>query len=321
MVEDLCGLDRIAACKPPHVPVPKPGPCRGTRRAPGARARPRNPGGHRRAHGKDVLEDLDMATIGALPKRQGGRDGRWRSGQHDAQLAAIAAVQGFGGPPRLVDQAQFDRLASQPGAVALYRGVEDNYDARLSGDQIAAAFRHGPVFYGQGFSGNGIYAASDRDKALDYTSDHDPRAVNQMVLDPQARTIGYGQVLERMAAEIPEGTRQRLQLLAAAQRQMFEPGRRTADMVAKAHQMTEVLQPHDWLWIDPSAYAMARGYDAIHHGRPEQFPAGEWVLLNRTAAVTAVPDAPPRTLAEIYPGEFAAAFAHRRYVAMSKAFA
>lgn len=268
------------------------------------RAAPKSavPAGHQRATGKDLLSTLDMDTIGKLRKREGGNM-HWRGGQYDAQLAAIAAQQGFDGPPQIVGRDEFDKLKAASGAIPLYRGTEHNFDTVQSGDEVAAAFRHGPIHYGQGFSGNGIYTSSSRDEALGYTSDRHPGSLNEMVLSPSARTIGYRDVQRQMDRDMPADTRERLEAVSATQQLAFKPGARAGDMIVQAQAMRDKLQPQDWLWMDPSAYAMARGYDAIYHGKQERFPTGEWVLLNRTAVATLAPDAPPRSLQEIYPDE------------------
>ena len=95
--------------------------------------------------------------------------------------------------------------------------------------------------------------------------------------------------------------RQRLEAVAKVQDMVFKPGERSAEMVTTAQAMKHRLQPQDWLWMDPSAFAMAKGYDAVYHGKEQRFPDGEWVLLNRTAVSTLVPQRPPRTYDELYP--------------------
>lgn len=311
VLEDLYAPTHVHLCLKPGEHHP--GPCPETGKSlirklfsPRSKAQAKTPAvvGHQRARGRDIVAELDMDTIGTLPKREGS-SGRWRSGNHDPQLAAIAAVQGFDGPPNLVDREEFDRLKAARGALELYRGTEDNDAAGLSGDEIAALFRTGPIYYGQGWAGNGIYAAHDRAGALKYTTGDRESALNEMVLDPAARTVNIRDLRAEMDREIPEDTRARLEAVARAQQMAYKPGHHPTELIINAQAMKRQLQPQDWLWMDPSAFAMAKGYDAIYHGKEQRFPAGEWVLLNRTAVHTLVPPTPPRTLDELYPDRIA----------------
>lgn len=250
--------------------------------------------------GRDLIGSLDMARIGRLSKN---------NSQRDEQMAAIATQQGFDALPELGTAQQLD-AAIAAGGRELWRGTE-NAGGR-SGEEFAEDFRTGPVFFGQGISGNGIYTSTDRQKALGYTSGHDMRSVNRMVLKPGAKVITYAEMLDRMAAEIPAGTAGRIAALEIVQRDLFRPGRYSQDTVRRAMRAAQgTIEPQDWLWMDGSQWAMAHGYDAVLHGygdARDDDPAfrKEIVLLNRGAALVEQAAEPARTLREIYGGDFAA---------------
>lgn len=251
--------------------------------------------------GRDLLASLDLNAIGKLSKRStaGG----------DEQMAAIAEQQGFDALPELGTPQQLD-AAVAAGGRELWRGTQHDSVSRRSGEELAEDFRTGPVFYGQGISGNGIYTSTDREQALGYTSQRDMRSVNRMVLKPGAKVISYDQMLGQIAAEIPADTAERIAALEVVQRDLFRPGRYSQDTVRRATRAAEgAIEPQDWLWMDGSQWAMAHGYDAVLHGygdARDDDPAvrKEIVLLNRGAALAERAAEPPRTLQEIFGEDF-----------------
>lgn len=298
---------RIEACRKIQIAGRyPPGPC--PKHLPGtpgkkavAKRRPAAPGGP--GSGRDLLASLDFTEIGKLSKKNA-------SGA-DEQMAAIATQQGFDALPELGSGQQLDD-AIAAGGRELWRGTQHDSVSRRSGEELAEDFRTGPVHYGQGISGNGIYTSTDRDHALGYTSGHDMRSVNRMVLKPGAKVITYADMLDQMAAEIPPDTAGRIAALEVVQRDLFRPGRYSQDTVRRAMRAAEgAIEPQDWLWMDGSQWAMAHGYDAVLHGYGDARDNDpnfrkELVLLNRGAALVEQASAPPRTLQEIYGDDFAA---------------
>lgn len=174
----------------------------------------------------------------------------------DGALRMILAQQGFDGLPELVD-------ALPDGMIPLYRGVDPGLaewdTGGLTGPEMNAQFRTGPLFPGLGLYGNGTYFSISRDVAEVYGGIRDgdlvPGNILTASLRPGARVIDYDDLI----AEIE-----------------------------RANLSTTALS-------DPGRYAAAHGYDAIRvdghtDGSDVADSSGndhltQYVILNRRALV------------------------------------
>jgi hypothetical protein len=120
----------------------------------------------------------------------------------DTVLKHLAELQGWDELPRLGSSADLD-AAIAAGGIEAWRGVTGG-DEKAVHKNVAAAtgltsteiidkFKKGPVYYGTGIFGNGIYAGN-RNVAMMYANEN-PAGVARMVIDPAARIID-GDALE-----------------------------------------------------------------------------------------------------------------------------
>ena len=168
----------------------------------------------------------------------------------DADLRAIADLQGFSGKPEVVTKAEMSQLVKAGSHYILFRGVQGSTRAgqqhagthNRTAKQIQDQLRSGGAYYGVGVYGNGYYFAPDRPTAVGY-SDHTPGSVVRAALPKNAK-IGQYNTLNVEAGKL-----------------------------VKHHAANPDSQA---VWADVGRYAMARGYDAI------KVPAGYYVILNRS---------------------------------------
>jgi len=162
----------------------------------------------------------------------------------DEALYHIAVTQGFDALPETLTAVEMDERIRQ-GATELFRGIEHTRDGRLSAGEMHRQVREGPVFYGLGFAGNGIYAGNVRSTAAEYGF------TGRYALRPDARVVDFRELQEEQE-----------QYLASV-------GRDT------------VLGR---VYADAGRYAAARGYDAIRWRRGDesgQPGKHEYIVLNR----------------------------------------
>lgn len=292
VVEHVLGLPHIEACKPPHVPVPKPGPCKGFKRAAkkATAKTPALPVARGYVPGRDVTDELDYTKLAALrsPDRQD------KFGM-DEKLAEIARVQGFDGLP-VLGSSQELRDLKRAGGKELWRGHGDvrdlshpagywNAPVLKTGAESAEQMRTGPVWYGFGYYGNGIYAADNHMEARGYSDG--PDSMNRMVLHPQAKIIDLDELeAQAQAAEPPtmrqnrEADQKRLMDIVAA----APPGSDLGPILDEFSRIGSRGQAKQMLTADVARYAAAKGYDVI---RASKARTGEgqpyYVILNRTA--------------------------------------
>jgi len=208
--------------------------------------------------GRDVTGDADLL------ERALDATGRHR-GSADPLMGGLSEQLGFDGLPEHGDPARLDQEIDA-GGIELWRGVQPHTTGSgqtKSAQSMVDDYRNGPVFYGFGTVGNGVYTSNRRETAEQYGGGPDG-AVQRIVLRADARTIDSQQLAElheRWQAENPDGP-----LVLA----------------------------------DPGRFAMALGYDAIIRdlsaeglGSDERYV----VVLNRTATLVEA-DSPRAPLAE-----------------------
>ena len=204
----------------------------------------------RRVEGIDLIDDLDWSALA----RSVDRDA-WGQPEGDSALNGILDAQGFNGVPQVVGPDGM-RAAIDSGWEPLWRGVGGA--PGLSPEEVAEQYRSGPMRAGFGTHGNGVYFASDLNRAVveSYGS-----ATIRAALSPQARVVDSQDLREEMERSgLGWGSLRR--------------GGGSPKQVVLA---------------DAGRYAATRGYDAIVH-RMQDLRTGRWepaeiIVLNRTATI------------------------------------
>lgn len=237
-----------------------------------ARAMSRPGGGGHYVRGRDARNEFDpdvLAGKAADPGQAGGLG--WVAGKRtwgDPALDEIARVQGFDGPPEVIDRAEMDRRVSA-GWIETWRGVgafTDSDTGRTYTDAEAAErFRSGEYRSGMGIFGNGYYTTPDGETARNYVgfqgSYEDPPGLLRLAIHPDARVIDFDELAKQF-----EHYWQRWQ-----QRRGPLGGGDSEALV----------------WGDAGRFAAALGYDVIAaQPRNPKMRDGRiysYVVLNRTA--------------------------------------
>lgn len=205
--------------------------------------------------GRDITDDATMRDVYGETT---GDDGQWSSTDDgDKALFAIAARQGFDGPPEVVPSARFDSFVREGGHTPLHRGLKATED--MTAAEIHAETREGRYRPGVGMFGNGYYMAPDLDKAAPF-SDGTPGSLGRYALNKDARTITFTEIRGKYG-EIADS-----------------PGfKRTSEKAA--------------IIADYGRLAASLGFDAIHVEAGTPMLGGgtvgrtEYVVLNRTALI------------------------------------
>lgn len=197
------------------------------------------------------------------------------AGGRDLFMAALNKELGLDAKPKVVGEAEMDRLVAA-GGWELFRGVTD--------PKFADDFRGGDFFAGLGMYGNGTYTANVRDgaegaaanrarayaTALRYTAkggQKKPDAVLRMALSGDAR-VATAEEAEKMQGE----HQQMIEGAVAAARAMPEgPERSRAERRVKA-------------LSDFGRYMAMRGYDAMDVGHVVVFNRGACVVQQTPAS-------------------------------------
>lgn len=152
--------------------------------------------GRRYTAGADLLSDLTKLAHSAVAYRDAHRrdyeDPNDPYGPRpDLLLHGIAVEQHFDGEPKVVSAAELDELIAS-GQPELWRGVKARESGRTAAD-INEELRNGPVYYGAGIYGNGVYTALRENHAHAF-SDGTTGAVSRMTLRPDARVGDYEEI-------------------------------------------------------------------------------------------------------------------------------
>jgi hypothetical protein len=236
--------------------------------------------GHYQAGRRLEPEDLDVygKDLGKLPSD--------KNTYKDPFLASVLRAQGFDGLPQVVDADTFAQMEKDGEfAVTLYRGVDESGD--LTRAQVTEQFRSGPLFVGEGISGNGTYASTARNEAFDkYARGHEDGLLT-IGLRKDAKIVPNS-FLSAIYGEYKNSDKpDRGQFLFKLMNDAVQAGE-----TAKARALEESMQAlnhglrvgdaHnvlDRVYWDPGALASFLGYDAI------QVHEDRYILLNRTALV------------------------------------
>lgn len=176
VIDDALGLPRIEACMPPHVPVPKPGPCPGTKRGPGSTVKKAARKATAAPRKKPALK---APTIPAGPqsRRKPGRDieavmrEQFAAGEelprlyarHDPYTSKLNHQQeGWDDPADVLTPQEMDD-AIAAGWTEVWRGVGRTSTGTAA--QLAQDTRTGPWELSSGAYGSGIYASPRRSTA------------------------------------------------------------------------------------------------------------------------------------------------------------
>lgn len=293
IVEELVGLSRVQACKPPRVPVPRPGPCPSAKNAAkkalggnaAPKAVPKKAGGKTaraktaladKPQGPDVVADTALAAS-LLDQVLAQPDVRTRWGTleddtgGDPLLSALSRQQGFDVPMQRATREQFAQMRrdGQIGKV-LYRGVQQG-GGGVTAAQIMEQTRSGPLRGGPGTFGNGLYLAAGRAHAGKY-ADGSPDSLGTFGLRKDARVVDYEQLSQEFDAWF---------------HQSFGPD---------ADWQVYEKRPEYAVYGDIGRYAAARGYDVIsvrkgqEPGFGQKAAGNQYVILNRGALIAEEPD-------------------------------
>lgn len=171
-----------------------------------------------------------------------------RSG--DLVLGRVWERQGFDGAPQVVSRDEFDALPDDH--VRLFRGIANRDQARAQ--EMAEQYRSGTAYPGFGGFGNGTYAATGQQTAVDYATGRgatgNDGAQLRMALRPDANIIDYDDVVS------------------------------TAEQ--RGNSLDETGQ--QFIFKEPGTLAAAMGYDAV---RIPLGASGEvwYVVMNRTSVI------------------------------------
>lgn len=167
-----------------------------------------------------------------------------RGPRGDEWLAEIAHRQGFDGPPSVASADRLDAAISS-GGVQVWRGASpvDGVNTSIGGD----------VYYGHGFTANGIHASTSRAEAMRHAGDSG--SVERMVLRPGAKVTTVDAMHQRLRELVPVDARHN-------------------------------DDPRWQVYSDPGRLAAALGFDAIHNPRDGR---DNYIILNRTALMVEPP--------------------------------
>lgn len=306
---------RQTLCMPPHVSVPKPGPCPGAKRGlkkvaetvkkgledkPAKKAEKattarkkavakatsktsKAKGAAGRVAGRDVREEIDYDKLESLfaPTHRNPDD-------NDLRLAEVARIQGFDGKPRLASKTGVDAIV-RAGGLELFRGTKDSDDG-ITGAEYARRFREDDkAVYRQGRFGNGIYTTPSARLGALYSEQH-PGGVNRMVVDPDARIVGLRDLEKQMRDDTPPELWHKRE----------EDQRKLMDLIRDASTESEMEaafqafnregsrgKAKNLLTTDSSLYAMSKGYDVVKVELSDGEPY--FIVLNRTAVTVEDP--------------------------------
>lgn len=187
-------------------------------------------------------------------------------GSHgDEFMYDLAVDRGFAGKPKVVTDEQLAAHIAD-GDRELWRGVSDA--------SYAADFLKSPPYYGQGFRGNGIYAASGgRAHAMarayavapptrGITAKADKPVVIHMALAKEAKTISYEDASMRARHEHTS--------------HVGAKGGGEGQASSREQVLAEAAS-------SPTRWALANGFDAVIVSTPDG--GDEVVVLNRTALI------------------------------------
>lgn len=240
---------------------------------------PRRPDGkftHKPGSGlKDIAESLDWQFGSATNGDEG--------------LAKLAALNGFNGKPKIVDDAEIDRQVAA-GAVEMFRGVKDRNRGDGSSRKFADQFMHGDYYAGYGTLGNGTYAARiDRGRlyALEQEFKDEPRnpdgsfrdRLAQRMWDRDMARIQNNAYSTASGYTGAAGTMMRMTLDPKAKIVPFDQLKE--EMIAFTTEKVKAgASPREMLmYSDPGRFATVKGYDAVDVSK---LAPGEILILNRS---------------------------------------
>lgn len=171
-------------------------------------------GSGRVVEGRDLLAnrnpgDLAREVVAASADYRtpwGEGDGRMVA---DPGLSAIAAEQGFDGPPRVVSREEMDQLVAG-GSTEIFRGMDSlgagtDSERAVSPEQMAEQLRSGDAYFGRGFAGNGYYFGTGEMGRTDAELHaQDGGSFVRATLDRSARIASADEVSDRWRSFVAE---------------------------------------------------------------------------------------------------------------------
>jgi hypothetical protein len=164
-------------------------------------------GGGEYSKGKDLLSNGTLSKGNKLDNDISEKASKFKPGEfadgktsEDAALKELADRQGFSGQAqRATSKEQYDSIESpkiESGPLQgqnvltqneLHRGFRDSGDKTVSAEQARNEFEGGTYWAGKGIMGNGIYAATNVDKAKKYSEGQTLDNILSFKLSPDAK--------------------------------------------------------------------------------------------------------------------------------------
>lgn len=253
-------LTHVAGCRPPHVPVPRPGPCPKKKTGDSTAKRATRKATSKGRSRLDVGTKLDYpALVGKLKDRSKG----------DQAMAEIARRQGFDKVPARGTPQDLDR-ARKAGGVEVWRGQVGYGD--VSAREAMRRFLDGPAEYNPGVFGSGWSATTDPAPLDDAGI-----SATRLVLPADTSIVDLDELVARQKTQRTTAFRQQRKLFRALD---AANGATAREAALRALQDWTARQPdRDRIFNDPGRFAAALGHEAIRVRRPNQ--PDRYVILNR----------------------------------------
>ena len=212
--------------------------------------------GYTPVRGRDLTDAADFDELDG--------DGQPSRGQQDERMLRLWAAQGFDGPPQVVDDEEWERLAAG-GGVVMHRGVRGRKNGP-SAEEMVELYAGGDHYAGKGIYGNGSYFATEASTGLDYgTGDAFGMVTTTW---PEQFGSDYA-VIEAM-------------LLPDARVLDWRESRRLRQEVGHMDEHQPPETSREKVLADEGRMAAALGYDAVRVRLGEGY-GDEIIVLNRTA--------------------------------------
>jgi hypothetical protein len=238
-----------------------------------------HPGHDQKSHGRKGgggrVEGKDLMRGGASAMAERVASARERYGSsRDPALSAIAAEQGFDGPPQVVSRQEMDRLVR--GSPEIIRGVHSTDDKTAA--EIHEEMRSGDAQFGRGVYGNGYYFAPPGGSGFagaENFGDGTPGAIARATLSKDAKVVGYRQIHQEHDA-----------YFASLGHEPYRPGGFEESPTGGWRESTP-KSTEDLVFSDLGRFAAARGYDAIKMDDSKKggYISPQYLVVNRTALI------------------------------------
>ena len=185
-----------------------------------------------------------IITQDDLDKWQEGYHAQFLSNEGDSSLAGAYKIRGYNGLPQVVSREEFDALVKETGGTTVFRGVKS---AGKPAAEYIHQYKYGTHYAGFGFYGNGTYATTRIQTAIQYAEGVTENIV-RVLLPDTSNFVTEAIVMEKRDAVIA-------QLVTK-----FEAAKTAGDKVLrdKLYEQIQLLEH-----VDSGTWATLLGYDGI----------------------------------------------------------